>query len=228
MQMESDFFNTNGDLIRADELRIAKARGLALKLEAENIVFAKLVECRKNGQAETVVLDVDVEVPQVRRHPIRSSERIAATFFDFDNVLPIVHALRKDFPLVPHLNLHIQEFPRNLCLYDERYEEIKHRWTSARFVHRIQEWLALTARGELHQEDQPLEQILIDHVGHLVLPHSLLDADSEAQPLFVANIRPVDDEKLFLIAQPQPPDKGVFGYRCQRTPMSSSDPRGDP
>ena len=71
MQMESDFFNTNGDLIRADELRIAKARDLALKMEAENIAFAKLVECRKNGQAEKVVLDVDVEVPQIRLHPIR-------------------------------------------------------------------------------------------------------------------------------------------------------------
>jgi len=219
MQMESDFFNTHGDLIHADKLRIAKARDLALNIEAEKIVFAKLVECRKKGQAETVVFDVDVEVPQVRRHPIRSSERIAATFFDTDNVIPQVYALRKDFPLVPHLNLHIQEFPRNLCLYDERYEEIKHRWTSARFIHRIREWLALTARGELHQEDQPLEQILIDYGGRLVLPHSLLDGGSEAQPLFVANIRSVDNEKLFLIAQSQPPDNGALDivasvHRC--------------
>ena len=219
MQMESDFFDANGDLIRADELRIAKARDLALKMEAEHIAFAKLVECRKNGQAETVVLDVDVEVPQVRQHPIRSSERIAATFFDSDNVLPIVHALRSDFPQVPHLNLHIEEFPRNLCLYDERYEEISRRWTSARFVHRIREWLALTARGQLHQEDQPLEQILIDYVGHLVLPHSLLDAEGKAQPLFVANIRPVDNEKLFLIAQSQSPDNRALDivasvHRC--------------
>lgn len=217
--MESDFLNTNGDLIRTEELRIAKARDLALKMEAENIAFTRLVECRKSVQTETVVFDVDVEVPQVCQHPIQSSERIAATFFDPDKVLPTVHALRKDFPLVPHLNLHIQEFPRNLCLYDQRYEEIKHRWTSARFVRRIREWLALTARGELHQEDQPLEQILIDYVGHLVLPHSILDADSEAQPLFVANIRPADNEKLFLIAQSQPPHNGALDmvasvHRC--------------
>ncbi len=217
--MEVDYFDANGDPVRAEDLRITKSRDLALQIEVGNIDFAKLVECRKNDQVETVVFDVGVEVPQIRQHPIQSSERIAATFFDSDNVLPIVHALRKDFPLVPHLNLHIQEFPRNLCLYDERYEEIKHRWTSARFVHRVREWLALTARGVLHQEDQPLEQILIDFSGHLVLPHSLLHADSEAQPLFVANISPVDNEKLFLIAQSQPSDDGALDivasvHRC--------------
>lgn len=144
---------------------------------------------------------------------------MAATFVDSDDTLPIVHALRKDFPQVSHLNLHLQEFPRNLCLYDERYEEIRHLWTSARFIHRIREWLALTARGELHQEDQPLERILIDYVGHLVLPHSLLDADDKAQSLFVANIHPAANEKLFFIAQIQQPQNGALDivasvYRC--------------
>lgn len=205
--MESNFFNPDGDQVRADELRIVKARDLALKMEAQNIAFTNLVECKKNGQTETIIFDVDVEVPQICRHPILSSERVAATFVDSDDVIPIVHALRKDFPQVPHLNLHLQEFPRNLCLYDECYEEIRHLWTSARFIHRIREWLALTARGELHQEDQPLEQILLDYVGHLVLPHSILDADDKVQPLFVANIHPVDNEKIFLIAQSQQPQK---------------------
>ncbi len=206
--MEITFCDANGDPVSADELLIVKARDLALKIEAENIDFAKLVECRKNDQTETVVFDVDVEVPQICRHPIRPSERIAVTFQEADRICPIVHALRKDFPQVPHLNLDIQEFPRSLCLYDRRYEEINHRWTSARFVHWIREWLALTARGELHQEDQPLEPILIGHVGHIVLPHNLLYADDAAQQLFVKSIGPTDNRNLFLIAQLQPPQEG--------------------
>jgi len=122
MLMDVDFFEADGDLVRAGELRIVKARDLALKLEAGEIAFASLVECRKNGQLEAVVFDVDVEVPQVRRHAIRPSEHIAATFLDSDAIHPIIHALRKDFPQVPHLNLHVQEFPRDLCLSEERYE----------------------------------------------------------------------------------------------------------
>ncbi len=201
--MGPDFFEADGEIVALDQLEIAKARDLAFMLDAGQIPFACLVECRKKGRLETVVFDVDVEVPQLCRHPIRPSERVAATFHEDDSTYPIVHALRKNFPQVPHLNLHIQEFPRNLCLYDERYEEVKRRWTSPRFVHRIRDWLALTAQGKLHQEDQPLEQILIDYVGHLVLPDSLLETADDAQPLFVANIRPVDNEKIFLVAQRQ-------------------------
>jgi len=217
--MEPDFFEADGEIVGLDQLEITKARDLAFMLDAGQIPFARLVECRKKGHLETVVFDVEVEVPQLCQYSIRPSERVAATFHEADSTYPIVHALRKDFPQVPHLNLHIQEFPRNFCLYGERYEEIKRRWTSPRFVHRIRDWLALTARGKLHQEDQPLEQILIDYVGHLVLPHSLLKSADDAKPLFVASIRPVKNEKIFLVAHSQPPDNGALDivasvHRC--------------
>jgi len=166
--METEFFEADGEIVSLDQLEIEKVYDLAFMLDAGQIPFASLVECRKKGHLETVVFDVEVEVPQLCQYPIRPSERVAATFHEADSTYPIVHALRKDFPQVPHLNLHIQEFPRNLCIYGERYEDIKHRWTSPRFVHRIRDWLALTARGELHQEDQPLEQILIDSFVQLI------------------------------------------------------------
>ncbi len=201
--MEPDFYNADGKRASADELRIEKARDLAHKMLEGRIAFANFVECTKNTISETVVFDVDVEAAQIRQHPILPTERISATFYETDNFPPKVCALRKDFPLVPHLNLHIQEFPRNLCLYDKRYEEIKYRWTSAIFVNRIREWLALTASGELHQEDQPLEQVLVDHVGHLVLPLDVMETDRIAQPLLVGSIAPVKNGKLFLISRVQ-------------------------
>jgi hypothetical protein len=217
--METDLFIPDGEIVRLGQLEIEKVRDLVLMLDAGKIPFASLVECRKMGLVETVVFEVEVEVPQLCRYQVRPSEPIAATFHKDDSTFPIVHALRKDFPQVPHLNLHIQEFPRNLCIYAERYEEIKRRWTSPRFVHRIRDWLALTARGELHQEDQPLEQILIDHVGHLVLPARLLEEADDAQPIFIDSVRPVEKEKLFLIAQQQQPQDGALSivasvHRC--------------
>ena len=217
--MEVDFYEAEGEVVSLDQLEIAKACDLAFMLDAGEIPFASLVECRKIGTLERVVFEVEVEVPQLCRHPVRPRERIAATFHKEDTIWPIVHALRKDFPQVPHLNLHIEEFPRNLCIYAERYEEIKRRWTSPRFVHRIRDWLALTAKGELHQEDQPLEQVLMDYAGYLVLPDRLLEETDDAQPLFVVNIHPVEKEKVFLIAQQQQPRDGVLNivasiHRC--------------
>ncbi len=217
--MGTDFFLPDGEIVRLEQLENEKVRDLVLMLDGGKIPFASLEECRKIGPVETVVFDVEVEVPQLCRYPVRPSERIAATFHNDDITSPIIHALRKGFPQVPHLNLHIQEFPRNLCIYGERYEEIKRRWTSPRFVHRIRDWLALTARGELHQEDQPLEQILMDYIGYLVLPDRLLEETDDAQPLFVVNIHPVEKERIFLVAQQQQPLDGSVNivasiHRC--------------
>ena len=181
----------------ADELTLLKARDLALRLADERIDHAVLVECRRSDGPETVVFDVQLEVPNRRVHPIRRRERIAATFDDGDRRVPKVEALRGDFPVVPHLNLHLQELPRSLCLYNERYDELKRRWTAPRFVHRIREWLELNARGELHQEDQALEPLLVDFAGHIVLPPDLMA--SQVQELVVTGDAP-EGQRWFLRA----------------------------
>ena len=199
MQTEPSYFDVPGDLAKPDELAILKARDLAVRLDADEIAFAKLIECRKNGKLETVVFDLDVEVPQVRQHPIRSLERIATTFHADDITTPTIEALRKDFPRIPHLNLHIQEYPRNLCLYDARWEDVRRRWSPPRFVHDIRRWLALTAKGDLHQDDQPLEPLLIDYVGHIVLPQHLRDPQAEAQRLYVTGVREDSSGKIFVL-----------------------------
>jgi hypothetical protein len=57
------------------------------------------------------------------------------------------------------------------------------RWTSAAFVERIRYWLAQTARGLLHQEDQPLEQLLFDSGTRLVIPAELVGELSAEKPI---------------------------------------------
>ncbi len=199
------FHAVEGDRVAPRELRYLKARDLALRSESEGIDFTSLVECRRSATSETVVLDVGVEVPQRRVHPIRPQERIAATFYEGDRCLPKVEALRVDFPLVPHLNLHVQEHPRSICLYEEQYESLRSRWTSPRFVHAIRRWLALTARGELHHEDQPLEPLLIEHAGHIIFPHDLGQNDAPLERLYVTATTSSAPGDYFLITQREPP-----------------------
>ena len=65
--METVFFEADGEIVRLGQLEIEKVRDLVLMLDAGKIPFASLVECRKIGILETVVFDVEVEVPQLCR-----------------------------------------------------------------------------------------------------------------------------------------------------------------
>lgn len=207
--MDRAFCPIGGTPTPPDRLRNAKAKDLAERLSGGEIQHASLVECRRSEAADTVVFDVRVEVPQVRvrdseGRQIQRRERIAATFVDGNGAMPKVEALRADFPRVPHLNLHRQEFPRDLCLYEERYEELRRRWTSARFVARVREWLELTAVGKLHQDDQRLEPLLVDHGGHVALPPDLLANTPER--LHVTAIYANENRRPFYVVERNQPE----------------------
>ena len=213
------YLNVSGELVRPNALEISKATDLALSLLTERIDFARLVECRRRDGFEVVVFDVDVEIAQEKRYPIRACERISASFRKKDDMVPMVHALRKDFPRVPHLNLHRQEYPRNMCLYEEPYEEIKRCWTSPRFVHDIRRWLALTSQGKLHQDDQPLEPLLIDFHGHIVVPSTVLLEECSPVCLSIREVGTVDGIGSFFVAETGEPKDGsepmlVSVHRC--------------
>jgi hypothetical protein len=168
-----------GEPIELGDLKLEKAQSLAQAAQSDRLAFVTLVECRRDeafDNAEVIVLEVEVEVGQHTAHDIRRIERVAVEFFSGDRRIPEVVALREDFPQVPHLNLRWQELPRSLCLYDEPYEEVKLYWTAASFIERIRNWLAKTARGELHAPDQPLEPLLIGSVPYLVLPPNMVES----------------------------------------------------
>jgi hypothetical protein len=177
MIMADTFLDPPGNLARAAQLTVPKARKLAVLLDQGLIDYATPIECRRCADGEVVVFDVEVELGQLRVHPIERRERIAALFYANDDQMPETLALRHDFPLVPHLNLRLQDLPRSLCLYDQPYSELKRQWTAPRFVERVRTWLALTAKGKLHGEDQPLEPLIWGHVGHIVLPEDLFDRE---------------------------------------------------
>lgn len=166
--MENIYIQTHGDTIVKDSLVIEKAIE-AVRL-IDKLPFFKL-HCvnRLNNGDEVVIFEAEIEVGQRTVHDVRSVERLAIVFPYADNVFPDVLALRDNFPRVPHLNLRPQEKPRSLCLYDVKFSEIKLRWTTIEFLERIRQWLSLTAKGELHAADQPLEPLIASSYNLIIL-----------------------------------------------------------
>ena len=172
--MDSEFVEPSGEIVDPSAISISKAKELLVALQDSNIEYCNLVECRSFESNDVIVIDVEVELGQKRVHDIRPAERIAVQFEKSDTRTPKAFALRSDFPFVPHINITVEEFPRELCLYASPYSELKRQWTPSRFVERIRDWLALTAKGKLHQNDQPLEPLLWGSEGNIVLPLSLI------------------------------------------------------
>lgn len=203
--MDTTYLEAKGILCIPSALQLPRARAMHDTLSADQLPFLKFVECRQHTEAdgtvaETIVFDVDVERPQQLVHNIRREERIAVTFQSSDEWYPEVAALRRDFPQVPHLNHRAEEFPRSLCLYEEPWPHVAIRWTAANFFARIREWLSETAKGTLHQDDQPLEPLLMGSGLTIVLPPDLFGCKQagEAEKLFVGWATAEDDCRVLL------------------------------
>lgn len=199
--MASVWLSAPGEPVSLSELIIPKARATALALSTNSFPFVQLLESRRLAQEqdEVLVLEVEVELGQRRVHDIRRHERVAVVFPTDDSHAPEVLALRESFPSVPHLNLKLDEFPKSLCVYEEAYDEVKLRWTPIQFVEDIRNWLALTARGQLHGDDQPLEPLLLGSPWWLILPPDLLDNDAGLVTIHMVDESP---RGAVLIAEP--------------------------
>ena len=198
--MPSEFCDIDGLIVPPSALALRRAVELAAALSSSDLPYAHFVESRRNGDAETIVFDVEVERPQVRTYSIGTTERLAAAFDASDSRGPEILALRSDFPLVPHLNIREQEFPRSICLDERPWSEQKLTWSAPSFVEHLRSWLALTARGELHQEDQTLEPLMLSSGLRLILPANL-DLNSTTEPMLLAVHAPEGKAGRVLVAE---------------------------
>jgi hypothetical protein len=227
--MGDPFLDPGGQPASPEDLILPRARELAALLASGVLAFARLVDCRCSPTSapggEAIIFDVSVERPQLTTYPIQQIERIAAVFTDRTALLPEVLALRADFPLVPHLNLRKAEFPRSLCLDARPWQEVSRRWTAALFVERIRWWLAQTARGTLHGDDQPLEPLVEDLAVPLFLPADLLSAPLQKHEIL--RVKVVGrSETLALLAKRAPvgansgpdPEYVAIALRCEPQP----------
>jgi len=201
----TDFLQPAGIVVLPSALTLPRSLALAGTLGLGRLPFVKLIDCLQHHSEgdeleETVVFEVEVERPQRRAHDIHRTERLAATFKADDDWYPEVVSLRPDFPRVPHINLRADEFPRSLCLYEEAWSQVSLRWTPAAFIDRIRSWLTETAKGTLHQEDQPLEPLLFGSGYKIVLPAGFYDDVSAdgSQELRIAPAHSGKDCRVFI------------------------------
>jgi|JI6StandDraft_1071083.scaffolds.fasta_scaffold05640_7 hypothetical protein len=202
--MTLEYIDLPGDSIDVDALEIPRARQIASAITGGRLDFVRLIECCKFAGAsiEILVIEVEVERPQVVVNPIRRVERLAVLLSAVDDSYPEVLAVRKGFPIVPHLNITFDENTRSLCLYDQSWDEVKARWTAPAFIERIRRWLADTAIGSLHREDQPLEQVLAGSGYSIVIPSSAIKSGGEAATRLDVILIPSDEHRGTLIAIP--------------------------
>jgi integrative and conjugative element protein (TIGR02256 family) len=119
--------------------------------------------------SDVIVVDcINDQVPSRNKYGIKVREQLALSFTP--NMLPEVRALRKDFPVVPHLNHVLPDEPASLCLYFEPWSCVERTWTPQKHLQRILWWLSETAKGTLHKDDQPLEGFYFDSPFEVVLP----------------------------------------------------------
>lgn len=181
-----------GPVVNDADLALDKSKGVVRY--AKTADYVKLIECRRSsGGVEAVVCDLKIELAQRPANPIAPLERVAILFRPADDKYPDVVSLRTDFPDVIHLNARPPGRPKSFCLYLEPYDELRLHWTPHLFVERVRSWLAKTADGTLHPEDQGLEPLVFLPFGTLVVPRDLLSAKEAPLRLYV--VRAVDAEK---------------------------------
>lgn len=207
--MSEEFLEAPGIVVTPETFVAERAKLLCKAICDGRLDYIQLIECRQTACSgpglteDVVVVDVTVERPQVVENDIRRAERLAIVFRSDDDWYPQVLSLRGDFPDVPHLNLRwAGDDPKSLCLYDRSWDEVKTRWTSPGFIERIRGWLADTAIGSLHREDQPLEQVLHGSGYRLVIPWAAIKSGDEIGERLDVVLYPSGERKGTLVAYP--------------------------
>jgi hypothetical protein len=188
--MESTSYPLLGAVVPLESLTIPRAEAVATYAASPRSPYVTLVECRrKDGYpgSETVIVDLDIEVAQKPVYPVLPRERMAITVVQDDSTYPEISVLRPDFPRVPHLNLGSSTGLKTLCLYEEPLAELRLHWTARHAIERIREWLAKTADGKLHPDDQPLEPLLALADGTLVMPLDLFNEEGSSLKTYVVS-----------------------------------------
>lgn len=136
----------------------------------------KPISFKSEGNNEVIILQFDLEIPNNPLIDIRGMETIAIVTSCDDLRLPKVYALRKDFPRnLTHTTLSDISLPVDMCIFEEQFSELKHKWSGVMFLREIKQWLQSTAIKELHKEDQLLEPF-IHYSSVLILPPDLKGA----------------------------------------------------
>jgi hypothetical protein len=161
-----------GNVILPNQLCSRRAIDISRYLNSESIPYFRMIECRETEHHETLVVEIGLAVSQRPKIDIKSKEILGISFEKDKDSLPLVFPLRINFP-IDHVHVMIdfsREYPI-LCLWEEDFEDVKYRLTPYLFLISIKEWLEKTSEGLLHDDNQPLEPILLSGIGQIILPN---------------------------------------------------------
>lgn len=173
--------------------RVAEAGAVADFMRHYGAPVGALVESRRRGDQELVILDLRTGAPQRPVYPLLSTERVGV-FFALEQAQPLVTILRDDFPDTEHQLLVPEGCPATICIDDRPWAEARLTWTPAELIERIVSWFRRAGRGELHDARQPLDPILMGTPLSFFIARSVLDGGA-AQDL-IAEHDPSDRSTL--------------------------------
>jgi hypothetical protein len=140
---------------------------------------ASLVGARRREDGhEVLLLRVATGRPQRPACPILREEIIGILFAQ-DERYPYVMSGREDFPDTPHQNIIIPGVPYSLCIDDRGWREAKITYTPAELLQRIILWFEKAGKGELHEENQPLDPYFLGKSGTVILPGPIFEQKPE-------------------------------------------------
>jgi len=216
--MEYSYIEIQGDKVCINELNIARAKSIALVALNNSAYIINPIFIKRKDGAEVILITLDIEIYQNPLNGIEEREDIAIICHIEDEDFPEVYALRSNFQLgLPHTSLRITDYPVSLCVTEQRFQEVKHRFNPFEFVESIRQWLTLTSQNKLHAENQPLEPFFFPK-GFIVIPElKKIDVNnfhiekySSDSDLYKIQAEQNNDEPYFCI--PIKADETISGY----------------
>jgi hypothetical protein len=141
---------------------------------------------RRYDGAELVWFQLATNAPQDPHVAIRREEPVGV-IFSRNGRMPLVMALREDFPDTEHQHLVPDGVPCSLCIDDRPWNEARVSWTPAEFLERITVWFYRAARGELHDPRQPLDPFFGASEYSFIFPRSALSKATSTELAFFSS-----------------------------------------
>ncbi|AKS09101.1 Mov34/MPN/PAD-1 family protein [Pseudomonas trivialis] len=141
--------------------------------KATNHTYANLVSVGHRQDFDFIDIDLELQLIQRRRVPIRTLEPIRIYFMaNDDSDAPIVLSRRKDFPIgMVHTNLdRLADGSLCLCIWEEGWADLATNLTGQVLVERIRAWFSSMAAGTIHDMDQRLEPLIHTGSNTLIIP----------------------------------------------------------
>lgn len=202
----SDLLEPLGEPSHYDKLT---ANGRAYARAAELSPHFRLVELRSSEDSDVVIVDALAGIPLRSPYGVQGCERLAVEVPHDLAKPPVIHALRADFPALPHQNLVGKGLPRQLCLSESPWEEDRSTETAPRRLWRITEWLERAGAGKLFAPGQALEPFLFA-ADSIIVPDELFASDpgdafvvrSKGRLLSIERATAVEPTELSFVVMP--------------------------